>query len=84
VKQIHPPNEAEFAQGCIGPFYALWLCGWVIVEYILIATLFGADMRWQGGNTPPLWSLIIFSVFWTASGLYVAKTLLNLIRERKS
>lgn len=82
MKQIHPFHEAALFQGCFGPFLVVWLCGWVVVEYILWATMFGADIRWQGGNVPPLWSLIIFTAFWTAVGVRAIWRLIRLWHNR--
>jgi hypothetical protein len=69
-------------KGCQGPFLIVWLCAWAVGQYVLWATMFGADIQWQGGNTPPLWSLIILTAFWTAAGFWAIRQLIRMWRTR--
>ncbi|HZN61677.1 MAG TPA: hypothetical protein VFC90_04670 [Planctomycetota bacterium] len=82
MKKVHPYDETDALPGCAGPFLVVWLCGWAVGEYVLWATMFGADLHWRGGHAPPLWSLIIFTAVWTAGGLWAIRLLIRMWRSR--
>src|SRR5688572_5926824 len=49
MKHMHPADESGAPRVFQGAFPIVWLCGWVVVQYVLWTSIFGVSkIPWQG------------------------------------